>query len=69
MPPGPWGRRLLLSDDLPPTAEEVPYCPPHYWLLDSGWQECRKCGARWRIGEAPSPAEAEVLTPPAGAPA
>lgn len=30
----------------PPTAAETPDCPPHYWLLDKGWQACRKCGER-----------------------
>ena len=32
----------------PPTAEDVAGCPPHYWRLDLGWQECRKCGERKR---------------------
>jgi hypothetical protein len=64
MPGGYWTRRPVLRDDLPPTADEVAYCPPHFWLLEAGWQECRKCGARRRIGEPPPPDEVE--TPVAG---
>ncbi len=30
----------------PPTAEETENCPPHYWILEKGWQWCRKCGDR-----------------------
>lgn len=36
----------------PPTADEVPGCPPHYWRLDPKWQECKKCGERQEL---PSP--------------
>ncbi|MBI3978738.1 MAG: hypothetical protein HY331_11195 [Chloroflexi bacterium] len=33
----------------PPRADEVPYCPPHYWIVEEGWEECRKCGERRQI--------------------
>jgi len=39
----------------PPTALEVPECPPHRWLIEGKWQECRKCGARMEVPQ-PAPA-------------
>jgi hypothetical protein len=47
------GRKVKPSGaELPPTAEHVAGCPPHYWRLDLGWQECRKCGERKRQADA-----------------
>ncbi len=30
----------------PPLADEVSECPPHHWVLESGWQQCKKCQLR-----------------------
>lgn len=32
--------------EFPPTADQVATCPPHYWLMRHGWQECKKCWSR-----------------------
>lgn len=40
----------------PPTALEVPECPPHRWFIEGKWQECRKCGARMEVPQ-PAPAQ------------
>ena len=29
-----------------PRADEVEACPPHYWRLEAGWQQCKKCELR-----------------------
>src|SRR4051812_23964912 len=42
----------------PPTAAEVAECPPHRWLIEGKWQECRKCGSRMEVPQ-PQPASAQ----------
>lgn len=41
-------RRHSRSEDFvfPPTAEETKDCPPHYWVIEKGYQWCRKCNER-----------------------
>ena len=32
-----------------PLADQVDECPPHFWFLADGWQECKKCNTRSKI--------------------
>ena len=32
-----------------PLADQVDECPPHFWFLEDGWQECKKCNTRSKI--------------------
>lgn len=43
----------MTLSEYPPRADQVAGCPPHYWLIKSGWQSCKKCGASMEV---PSPA-------------
>lgn len=46
----------------PPLADEVTGCPPHHWVLESGWQQCKKCQQRQEIAR---PDNARRTYPPA----
>ncbi|MHB1133165.1 MAG: cold-shock protein [Chloroflexota bacterium] len=41
-------RRHSRNEDsvFPPTAAETESCPPHHWVLEKGYQWCRKCKER-----------------------
>ena len=32
-----------------PLADQVDECPPHFWFLEDGWQECKQCNTRSKI--------------------
>lgn len=33
----------------PPRADMVPECPPHHWVIVSGWQTCKKCNLEQKV--------------------
>lgn len=35
---------LATRVSFPPRADEVAGCPPHFWVIQQGWQKCKKCG-------------------------
>ena len=37
------GASPTVKADLLPMADVVPECPPHFWILKEGWQQCKKC--------------------------
>jgi hypothetical protein len=41
----------------PPRADTVQGCPPHHWVVASGWQSCKKCDARQEV-----PDQMDVVT-------
>ncbi len=36
-------KALALRVDFPPRADQVSGCPPHFWIIQGGWQRCKKC--------------------------
>jgi len=44
----------------PPTADQVPYCPPHWWVIEEEWQHCRKCGEERPVRQVEAVLEPEV---------
>lgn len=48
-PPGNPRQERSGPRERPLSADLVEECPPHYWVIAHGWQDCKKCHAHQEV--------------------